>query len=135
MTSKKYPIYTVNSRTKEIEVREGWYCKEPNGYRYAITRDPSSRRGYAAFDIWSGMLILRRDVTRADMDQLVKDNMKRIQGAYRYFLDRRRLADDAFGYHNAQLRAVIPEEAELPQGVYDYIHGDMPFTEVLNNAT
>lgn len=135
MTSKKYPIYTVNSRTKEIEVREGWYCKESNGYRYAITRDPSSRRGYAAFDIWTGLLILRRDVTRTEMDQLVKDNMKRIEDAYRYFLDRQRLGDDAFGHHNEQLRSVIPEEAELPQGVYDYIHGDRPFTEVLNNAT
>lgn len=130
MTSRKYPIYTVNNRTKEIEFREGWYCKEPNGYRYAITRDPLSRRGYAAFDIWTGLLILRRNVTRTETDQLVKDNMKRIQDAYRYFLNRQRLADDAFGHHNGQLRAVIPEEAELPQGVYDYIHGDRPFTEV-----
>lgn len=129
MTSKKYPIYAVNNRTKGIEVREGWYCKEPNGYRYAITRDPSSRRGYAAFDIWTGLLILRRDATRAEVDQTVKDYMQRIQDAYRYFLDRQRLSDDAFGQHNARLRAVIPEEAELPQGVYDYIHGDRPFRE------
>lgn len=132
MTSRKYPIYTVNSRTKEIEVREGWYCKEPNGYRYAITRDPSSRRGYAAYDVWTGLFILSCDGTRAEAEDLIKMHLERIRKAFEYHRRSERLwlRSDIFRELNQRLAGVIPEEAELPQGVYDYIHGDMPFTEV-----
>ena len=137
MTSRKYPLYTINNRTREIELKQGWYCAvnipDSTGlYRFAISRNPSSRRGYAAYDVWTGLLILTCDGTRAKTEDLVKTQVERIQTAFEYHRrgERMGLRSDIFREHNYRLAAVIPEEAELPQGVYEYIYGDQPFTEV-----
>ena len=137
MTSRKYPLYTINNKTREIEFKQGWYCAvnitgSAGLYRFAISRNPSSRRGYAAYDVWTGLLILRCDGTRAETEDLVKKHLERIQKAFEYYRrgERLWLRPDIFRELNQRLAAVIPEEAELPQGVYDYIHGDQPFTEV-----
>lgn len=137
MTSRKYPLYTINNKTRKIEVKQGWYCGanitgSTSLYRFAISRNPSSRRGYAAYDVWTGLLILSCDGTRADTEDLVKMHLERIQKAFEYHrrCERLGLRSDIFRELNQRLAAVIPEEAELPQGVYDYIHGGQPFTEV-----
>ena len=137
MTSRKYPLYTINNRTREIELKQGWYCAanitgSTRLYRFAISRNPSSRRGYAAYDVWTGLLILSCDGTRADAEDMVKMQLERIQKAFYYHrrVERMGWRSDIFRELNQRLAAVIPEEAELPQGVYDYIHGDQPFTEV-----
>lgn len=137
MTIRKYPLYTINNKTREIEVKQGWYCAanitgSTRLYRFAISRNPSSRRGYAAYDVWTGLLILTCDDTRAKTEDLVKTQLERIETAFDYHRrgERMGLRSDIFRELNQRLAAVIPEEAELPQGVYDYIHGERPFTEV-----
>ena len=137
MTSRKYPLYTINNRMREIELKQGWYCAvnitgSTGLYRFAISRNPSSRRGYAAYDVWTGLLILSCDGTRAETEDMIKMQLERIQKAFEYHRrgERLGLRSDIFRELNQRLAAVIPEEAELPQGVYDYIHGDYPFTEV-----
>lgn len=137
MTSRKYPLYIVNNKTREIEVKQGWYCAvnitgSTRLYRFAISRNPSSRRGYAAYDVWTGLLILTCDGTRAETEDMVKMLLERIQKAFEYHRRCERLGwrPDIFRELNQRLAAVIPEEADLPQGVYDYIHSDQLFTEV-----
>ena len=137
MTSRKYPLYTTNNKTREIELKQGWYCAvnitdSTRLYRFAISRNPSSRRRYAAYDVWTGLLILICDGTRAETEDMVKMQLERIQKAFDYHrrVERMGLRSDFFRELNQRLAAAIPEEAELPQGVYDYIHGDQPFTEV-----
>ena len=77
-------------------------------------------------------MILICDGTRAETEDMVKMQLERIQKAFDYHrrVERMGLRSDFFRELNQRLAAAIPEEAELPQGVYDYIHGDQPFTEV-----
>lgn len=124
MTRKKYPIYTIDPKSKTVKVRFGRYAVGGAEYRFALYKD--SDGAIRTVDVWTGYELLPPQ--HGKPEKAVYDDvlavMDRIIMLYR--LDDQRYRHDGvslFVFYNRMLRATIPPkpECDIPKDIYDYI--------------
>ena len=126
MTSRKYAVYYLDPKTGTVNVTRGYYEITP-GYIFALIPN-NKKRETVAIDVWTGYPIFTTQLPIKDTIKAVLDCLDKLEKVYEWN-ERRREGDDMVRW-NGLLRSSIPDEADLPDEVYQYIRYQKPFTEV-----
>lgn len=123
MTSRKYAVYYLDPKTGTVNVTRGYYA-EAGKFRFALIPN-NKKKTTTAIDLWSGYTIFTWPASIKDTAGEVERRLDRLRQIYE--ADERKYAGVLGGF-NKLISSSVPENADLPEGVYEYINGMRPFS-------
>lgn len=123
MTSKKYAVYCLDPKTGTVNVTRGYYA-EVGKFRFALIPN-NKKKTTTAIDLWSGYTIFTWPASIKDTAAEVEKRLDRIKKIYEHD---ERTYGGVLGGFNKLIQTSVPEGADLPEGVYEYINGIRPFS-------